>query len=303
MNSVNPGQLESYSREAIRRILQVSERQLAAWQKQGLVPPEGPYTFSDLIALKTIQKLRESHIPLQRIQRSLTALKQKLNEVEHPLSELKISSDGHRVVVNYHGARMEPVSGQLLFNFETKQLQVKALKQKANPQKRRMEAEEWFMKGLKLEEQAETLPEAIEAYVKAIELNPEAAGAYINLGTIYYNMHRLAEAEKCYRAAIQIDSEYALALFNLGNVYDEQGNLKEARKHYEDAVRVAPNYADAHYNLALVYDKLGMRSKAMPHWRVYLKLDPSSPWAAYARQQLSRNSLKIVSPEDSPKSS
>ncbi len=294
---------ESYSREELRRILRLSERQLGAWEKQGLVAGSAPYNFSDLIALKTIQQLRKSNISLKKIQRSVVALKRKLNEVEHPLTELKISSDGRRVIVNYRGADMESDTGQFLFNFETRQLHatVRALKS-AQPDtaRRKQEAEEWFLKGLELEERPETLQQATEAYTRAIELNPQAAGAYINLGTIYYNMLRLEDAERCYRAAIEIDPQYALALFNLANVYDERGQLQEARQHYEQALQVSSGYGDAHYNLALVYEKLGMRAKAVHHWRIYLKLDPSSPWAAYARQQLARSPLKVVPHENQP---
>lgn len=295
-------QSESYSREELRRILRLSERQLAAWERQGLAG-SGPYNFSDLISLKTIQKLRKNNIPLKKIQRSVLALKRKLNEVEHPLTELKISSDGHRVIVNYRGATMEPDTGQLLFNFETSQLHASVRALKAPPPdaaRGKQEAEEWFLKGLQLEERPETLPEAIEAYTRAIELNPQAAGAYINLGTIYYNMLRLAEAEKCYRAAIEIDPDYALALFNLANVYDERGEFQDARQYYERALQISPSYGDVHYNLALVYEKLGLRAKAVHHWRAYLRLDPTSPWAAYARQQLSRTPLKVLPPEDRP---
>jgi len=296
---------ESYSREELRRILRLSERQLGAWEKQGLVAAGAAYSFSDLIAFKTIQQLRKSNISLKKIQRSVVALKRKLNEVEHPLTELKISSDGHRVIVNYRGADMEPDTGQFLFNFETRQLHatVRALKSaQSDTARRKQEAEEWFLQGLELEEGPETLQQATEAYTRAIELNPQAAGAYINLGTIYYNMLQLEEAERCYRAAIEIDPQYSLALFNLANVFEERGQLQEARQHYEQALQVSPGYGDAHYNLALVYEKLGMRAKAVHHWRTYLKLDPNSPWAAYARQQLARTPLKVIPPGDQPSS-
>jgi tetratricopeptide (TPR) repeat protein len=298
------GQLESYSREAIRKILRLSERQLSAWQKQGLLA-EGPYSFSDLIAIKAIQKLRQNKIPLKKIQGTLAALKRKLVQVERPLTELKISSDGRRVIVNYQGAEMEPDTGQLLFNFDTRRLEasVRAFNLAAAPADsaaRKRQAETWFLKGLELEEGPDTAEQAIEAYRRAIELNPEAAGAYINLGTIYYNLRRLDDAEKCYRAALAIDRQYALAMFNLGNVCDEQGKLPEARRYYEGALQLSPGYADAHYNLALVYEKLGLRSRAIHHWRAYLKLDPSSPWASHARQQLSDQALRLVPPENPP---
>src|SRR2546422_10688212 len=114
-----PGRSNEFTRVELRRILRISDRQLAAWQRVGLVPSAAAYSFSDLIALKTIKKLRENRISLNRIRHTLDALRRKLAEVEHPLTELKISSDGRRIVVGYEGTTMEPISGQLLFNFQT----------------------------------------------------------------------------------------------------------------------------------------------------------------------------------------
>ena len=54
-------------------------------------------------------------------------------------------------------------------------------------------------------------------------MNPAAAGALVNLGTIYYRLLRFAEAEEYYKEAIAADPQYPLAQFNLGNLYDERG--------------------------------------------------------------------------------
>jgi DNA-binding transcriptional MerR regulator len=316
---------DRFTRQDLCRILRVSDRQLATWQRKGLVPAAEAYNFSDLLTLKTIRELRKNHVPIKRIQRSLEAMRHKLGEVEHPLSELKISLDGRQILVNYEGTKLEPVSGQFRFDFETRRggASVRILKPGAtaresgggprldgagaattvgsasptNPVRvltSKQEAEAWFAEGLRLEEQPENLEHAIAAYRQAIALNPEAAGAFINLGTIYYNLHRLSDSENCYRAAAEIDPQYALAFFNLGNVFDERGGLEEARRNYDEALRINPQYADAHYNLALLLEKLGQRGKALHHWRRYLKLDPGSPWAAYARQQLARSPFQVV---------
>ena len=61
---------------------------------------------------------------------------------------------------------------------------------------------------------------------------PGAAGALVNLGTIYYRLRKFGEAEKYYLAAIEADPAYPLAQFNLGNLYDEQGRLPEAFDFY-----------------------------------------------------------------------
>jgi tetratricopeptide (TPR) repeat protein len=150
------------------------------------------------------------------------------------------------------------------------------------------ESEMWFQKGLELEETGAPVEEAIDAYKKVLELNPVAAGALVNLGTIYYRQRKFAEAERYYRDAITADSAYALAEFNLGNLYDEQGRLKEALEHYRRALTLNPGYADAHFNLALVCERTGDTLKAVHHWKQYLKLDSTGQWAEIARRQLER---------------
>ena len=150
------------------------------------------------------------------------------------------------------------------------------------------ESEAWFQKGLELEETGAPVEQAVEAYRKVLELNPSAAGALVNLGTIFYRQRKLGEAEKYYEQAIAADPNYPLAQFNLGNLYDEQGRTRPALERYRRALELNPNYADAHYNLALLCERTGDALKAVHHWKAYLKLDSSGQWAEIARRELER---------------
>lgn len=254
------------------------------------------FGFADLIAFKTLHKLRENRVPAGRIKESLAALRQKLGDIKHPLWELRIFSDGRRVAVELPNGRMEALTGQMLFNFEASELNCVEMLPKPTQLEtagRVRDAEIWFRRGLELEEAGAPIGEAISAYRQALELNPEAAGAWVNLGTLSYRQGELQEAEICYRQALKISPNYALAHFNLGNICEELDQLDDAVRHYETAINLQNSYADAHYNLALVYERLGEPMLAAKHWRTYLKLDPTSPWAGIARQQL-RNLLTIM---------
>jgi tetratricopeptide (TPR) repeat protein len=281
---------QEFSREVVRRKLGVSEQQLRSWERERLIAPAGVYSFSDLIALKTLIKLRENHIPARQIGRAVESLKKKLASVDRPLSELRIASNGRTITVRVAGRRMEAISGQMLFDFETAELgDLRSFPEAQDRAANRVqEAETWFQKGLELEEMGAPADQAVEAYQKAVEANPGAAGAWVNLGTIRYRQRRFAEAEELYRKALEVDPRYALALFNLGNLYDEQGDLEHAREHYQAAVGLNQQYADAHFNLALVCEKSGETLKAVHHWRIYLKLDPTGTWADIARRQLDK---------------
>jgi DNA-binding transcriptional MerR regulator len=280
---------ESYTREEIRRQFSLTERALRNWEQNSLLPAADSYSFSDLIAIRAIVELRRKGFRPRQIAQAVESLRHKLEGVTRPLSELRIVSDGKKIAVRISGQKMEAISGQILLDFDTSELGgVKILPERRPAENRLKESEVWFQKGLELEEIGAPLEEVIGAYRKAIDLNPGAAGAMVNLGTIYYRERRFAEAERYYRDAVVADPKYPLAEFNLGNLYDEQGRTAEAATHYRRALALNPQYADAHFNLALLCERTGEVLKAVQHWKLYLKLDRSGSWADIARRQLER---------------
>ncbi len=283
---------EEYSRADVRRQFKLSERQLRSWERRQLIPAAETYSFSDLIAIQTIVKLRENRIAAPRIGKAIDSLRQKLDWVKAPLSELRIVSDGRKIAVHVAGQKMEALTGQILFDFEAAGLGSVREFPETKPDKQVQlalrESESWFQKGLELEETGAPVDEAVSAYRKVLELNPGAAGALVNLGTIYYKLRKLDLAQKFYTEAVAADPAYPLAEFNLGNIYDEQGRIEEAARHYRRSLELNPTYADAHFNLALLCERTGEPLKAVFHWKTYLKLDKSGQWADIARRQLER---------------
>jgi tetratricopeptide (TPR) repeat protein len=285
---------QNYTRLQVRRMLGISERQLRSWEKLHLIPAQDSFAFPDLIALRTLARLRANHIPPARIRRAVAALRKKLRGIRNPLNELKIFSDGKKLTVQMAGNRMDPISGQLLLNFDSAEMnKLFSFPQKAQSDDRSRAAQQYeatlyFDKALELEQKGAPAKEIIRAYEEVIERDPKSVAALTNLGTVYYHLRKLDEAERYYRKALEVDPGYALAHFNLGNLFDEKCDRSQALFHYLMAVRLNPNYSDAHYNLALLYQSSGQALRAVRHWKIYLKLDPVSPWATIARQELEK---------------
>ena len=82
-------------------------------------------------------------------------------------------------------------------------------------------------------------------YQKAIEVKPNAADTYCNLGGAYYNMQRPDDAIAALRRSIQIDPRYArgLAYTNLAVVLNGLGRRDEAEQVYEDLRKVNEEWA------------------------------------------------------------
>lgn len=280
------------------RILRVTARQLAAWEKAELVAAAEGYSFFDLLQVKKVRDLCARKVRPAVIRQSLQAMQKQVAGMENPLLEAGAFTTGHRIAFRHEGRVVEPIAGQFIFDFSSQERLVSTTIPVPPQNTERPDVAEIFARGIALEEDPASQSLAIAAYQRVLELDPNHAAAHINLGTLYYNRQEYSLAEKHYRKAIEVDHRYALAYFDLGNVLDETGRVNEAIQTYTTALQLAPTYADAHYNLALAYEKIKEPRKALKHWRAYTRLDTAGPWALHARNQIKRilqtDGLKLV---------
>lgn len=287
------GVVIAYSHRETARILRISQARLRYWERTDLVRPtadgaRGPaFGFRDLVRLKGVLGLLERGVPLRRIRRGARDLQVRLPEVEDPLSSLRLWAEGsQRVVVEHGGAVFEP-DGQLMLDFrgeDAPQVAVGTVGLAA------LSPSEWFERGCALDVVPTTQAEAIEAFQRAIALDPEFADAHCNLGTVHYNQGRRQAALDGFRRALEIDPQHLEANFNAASLLEEQRCEESALRHYEIVLDVDPLYVDAHVNIALLYAKLERPAHANEHWRRYLQIDPMGPWADVARRHLGSGS-------------
>jgi hypothetical protein len=107
----------SYSRQDVLRILQISAHQLLGWERAALIPQQTTYTFQDLGQLRTLRVLREDDVPAASIRDSILAMKA-VAGMTNPLLEACLVRTGTRLAFRHHGAVVDPIRRQLLFDFE-----------------------------------------------------------------------------------------------------------------------------------------------------------------------------------------
>jgi tetratricopeptide (TPR) repeat protein len=279
---------QRFTRSEVERMTGATRHQLDYWARLGLLRPrarwgERFFNFSDLVAVETLRRLTAGQVPARRLSRVVQALERQLGRTDAPLSSLRVSVSGDKIVVHEPGPKgrpIEPLSGQFVLDFETAPLQRKVQSLGTRT------AEEWFELAMTLDAAENSYAEAVEAYRQAIQAAPEWIEAHINLGTALYHLGRLDESRLAFRAAIKIDPQNSLAHFNLGCMCDRLGDLDEAIVEFRAALALAPEMAEAHLNLALVYDKLRQKAESMRHLSNYLRYEPEGRWADFARQRL-----------------
>jgi tetratricopeptide (TPR) repeat protein len=276
---------DRFSPTDVQRIVGLTRKQLEYWDRLRLVSPREQhgtryYDFRDLIGLRTVKQLLAKGVSASRLQRAIHALNEKLDQVQAPLSQLRILFDGKDVMVEQGGVRLEPVSGQFALNFETRELdETVQFVVKCS-------AKDWFEMALSYETDKETRSEAINAYNRCIEADPHHGDALLNCGTLHYEDGDFEKASEFFRRALAAHPQNPLAYYNLGSVLEELGQLEEARRHLRLALKLDPGYCDAHYNLAFVCEKLRAFAEAREHWQIYIQLDPVGPWSNRARERL-----------------
>ncbi|HEX3773110.1 MAG TPA: tetratricopeptide repeat protein [Polyangiaceae bacterium] len=278
----------------IARLLGISPTRLRTFDRAGVVSPTGrrrgrrAYSFSDLIALRAAQSLLEQRVRLRDVTRAVGALKRSLPKVTRPLQELRIVSDGQRMIVHTTDGAFEPLTGQMVLDFEVKSLRddvVRVLRPSAGRERART-AYELYLRASQLDEDPLSMDDAELLYREAISLDPWLAIAYTNLGNIRFRRHDADAAELLYKKALEIDARQPEAQYNLGYVMLERGQPEQSVPLFHGAIEADPKFADAYFNLAMAYEQIGETGKARPFWKNYISLEPTGTWTEIAKRHL-----------------
>ena len=131
---------------------------------------------------------------------------------------------------------------------------------------------------------------AIKAYQQALVYNAVNPRVHLSLGKIYFAEKGLYyEAVNAYKKAIDLDPASVEARMGLGEVYEDKGLYKEAAEEYRRVIDLDAKHTGAMYNLAIVYEKTDPR-EAIAQWERYIALASQQPsekdWVDVARQHL-----------------
>ena len=131
---------------------------------------------------------------------------------------------------------------------------------------------------------------AIKAYQQALVYNPVNPRVHLSLGKIYFNEKGLYyESVNAYKKAIDLDPASVEGRMGLGEVYEDKGLYKEAADEYRKVIELDSKHTGAMYNLAIVYEKTDPR-EAIAQWERYIALASQLPaekdWVDVARQHL-----------------
>lgn len=122
---------------------------------------------------------------------------------------------------------------------------------------------------------------AIRQFKKGIEIYPEYAECYEQLGILYdrygvkvNDLSYRDTAEYFFLESLHIVPSKATCNSNLAKIYFDRGDMQKAKFFYRQAILYDPLLVDGYYNLGSTYGSLAMYDSSFYYYRKCLQLDP-----------------------------
>ena len=137
---------------------------------------------------------------------------------------------------------------------------------------------------------------AIMAYDEAIQLEPDSAKAYYNLGMAVFQKGDLNHAIEAYRRALDLEPEFTSAYNNLGIALSHQGDVDGAITSFQQAIHYNADSTNTNFtfNLAIALWRKGDLNRAIIELRTILDRQPHHSQARSALNEILRKKTTPV---------
>lgn len=129
---------------------------------------------------------------------------------------------------------------------------------------------------------AERFDEAIDAYNKALAINPKDDMALINMGITYNHAGKPEKAIDYWKKAAALKPDSPEPLLVIADYYYESRNYDMAMDEYQQILRKWPGVQDGHFNLATIYYKKNLIDYAIEEYKRVVEIDGKNELALKA---------------------
>jgi len=136
-----------------------------------------------------------------------------------------------------------------------------------------------------LRQRDDTLDDAVRAYRRASEIDPNDPLPHVHIGSIMERRDRLTEAAAEYQEALRLNPNEVRANAGLGAVLFKTGRLDDARHYLSRAIELRPRDLRSHVFLGLALNHAGQLDLALQELRSAVLIDPHSANAAAGVQE------------------
>jgi tetratricopeptide (TPR) repeat protein len=117
------------------------------------------------------------------------------------------------------------------------------------------------------------IDDAIQAYKKALELNPEDGSTYLMLGVLYEDKKAVEKATRYFEEGESLYPQKTDFYNARGMIYFQGGKLDKASTDAKEALKIDPKNPLSHFLLGSIYEEEGKFSEAATHYQIVSNME------------------------------
>lgn len=134
---------------------------------------------------------------------------------------------------------------------------------------------------------AANMQQNIQLMEKMVAAEPGNRGAWVQLGNAYFDSRQPVQAIEAYNRALELDPNDPDVLTDQGVMFREMKWYDRAIENFNKANELNPAHPQSLYNLGVVYRyDLNDLNRAREVWTRYLEINPSGPGADQIRREM-----------------
>lgn len=122
---------------------------------------------------------------------------------------------------------------------------------------------------------------AVESYLKAIELSPNYSKARNSLGTLYCRLHKFHLAIEHFQKALEYNPYNPFINYNLGNLYFDIEDYQNALRYIQKAIEYKKNFGSAYHKLGIIMFTKKRYAESIEYFKSAIKFKKKSHTTYY----------------------
>ena len=129
--------------------------------------------------------------------------------------------------------------------------------------------------------EANLLPQAEKSFLEVLRLDPRFPGVHLELGRVYFSLHRTDEAMRELELALKENPGDGDASYLLGGLLIQEGRDAEGMPYLDQATKAKPDFWASFFNLGKAKLRLGHPAEAVVLLQRAVELNPDEANAYY----------------------
>lgn len=139
--------------------------------------------------------------------------------------------------------------------------------------------------------EAENSNQALNMINDILEEFPKSAIAYDLKGVILKKQGKFEDAIDAFSKAVAIEPNFAIAWYNLGQMERSRNNFKKAEIYLDKAIKLQSDLTKAYFERALLYKQIGEKENALNDYNTIISMKGNTYMKAFLNRGLTKKML------------